>query len=288
MGINKKHRMEYVLQSSPKNTTPKTQQAIMQILSNRLNSYGFKSKDFAIKSLLNNQISIKTKKIDSSKNFKELLTQRAYFAILEPHPAKEEILKSLLQLNAEPSPLSKLFFLSENSTHLAELAYAFAKDTTQINTYLAAPNIKSLFPKNLQFMWSRFPSQQTNNKQHFALYTIKTSGDKTFIPFNNKDILKATTKQDYTNNYVIFLNFKKTSHQKLEELTTKNIDQFILLTIDNKVYSSPKVMEKLTGGAAQISGNFSEQEAINTANILQGGCLPTNVELTSESLIERE
>ncbi|MGB1241607.1 MAG: SecDF P1 head subdomain-containing protein [Chitinophagales bacterium] len=287
IGISGKHQVEYVLQLDTKDTNPKTQETTIQIISNRLISYGLKPRYFDIKPLTNNQISIKTKEKNPSEGFKKLLTQKGYFAILEVHPAKEEILKNLLQLNTESSKLSNLVFSSENSRHSAELASALEKDTAQINAYLALPNVKSLFPENLQFMWGHYSYQLLEGKQQFALYPAKTKG-KTFIPFDSQDILKATTERNYVNLHTIFLNFKKDSHQKLEELTARNVENFILLTIDGTVYSASKVMEKLTGGSAQISGNFTEQEAIDMANILQSGCLPTGLELISESLRERE
>jgi len=291
MGINGKHKVEYVLQLSPKNSSPKTQKTSIQVLSNRLTTYGLKPRQFSIIPLGNDQIRITLKKEDFPEKVKKLLLQKGCFSILEPYPTKEILTNSclnqiddLLQSASNSSKLSSLLLLSENSMYSTELAHASKTDTSQINTYLSLANIRALFPKDLQFMWSSFPSQLINGNQYFALYAAKTN-DAASIPFDSKDIVKATAKRNDHNLHIILLNFKKTSHQKLEELTAKNVEKFILLTIDSKVYSAPKVMEKLTGGAVQISGNFTESETITIAHILQNGSLPTEVELISESLI---
>ncbi len=50
-------------------------------------------------------------------------------------------------------------------------------------------------------------------------------------------------------------------------------DQFAIV-LDNEVVSSPYVRQALTGGKAEISGNFQQEEAESLANMLSYGALP--------------
>ncbi|MBS0633412.1 MAG: protein translocase subunit SecD [Verrucomicrobia bacterium] len=42
----------------------------------------------------------------------------------------------------------------------------------------------------------------------------------------------------------------------------------LAIVLDGKLYSAPTVREEISGGAAQISGNFSDREALELANVL--------------------
>ncbi|MEY4940490.1 MAG: hypothetical protein RIQ93_2225, partial [Verrucomicrobiota bacterium] len=50
----------------------------------------------------------------------------------------------------------------------------------------------------------------------------------------------------------------------------------LAIVLDGKLYSAPTVREEISGGSAQITGSFSDREAINLANVLNN---PLDVEL---------
>ncbi|GAA4959408.1 hypothetical protein GCM10023238_27820 [Streptomyces heliomycini] len=50
-------------------------------------------------------------------------------------------------------------------------------------------------------------------------------------------------------------------------------NQFAIV-LDNEVVSDPYVSQALTGGNAEISGNFNQQSAQELANMLSYGALP--------------
>ena len=49
------------------------------------------------------------------------------------------------------------------------------------------------------------------------------------------------------------------------DMTSANVGRIIAITMDNKVYSAPRVMNAITEGNTQISGSFSAEEAVNLA-----------------------
>ena len=48
----------------------------------------------------------------------------------------------------------------------------------------------------------------------------------------------------------------------------------VAIVLDGLVVSAPRINEAITGGSAQITGNFTQQEASNLATVLKYGALP--------------
>lgn len=63
------------------------------------------------------------------------------------------------------------------------------------------------------------------------------------------------------------------------QVTEKNVNKRFAIILDDKVKSAPVIREKILGGSAQISGNFSYEEATDLAIVLRIGALPAPVEI---------
>jgi len=48
-------------------------------------------------------------------------------------------------------------------------------------------------------------------------------------------------------------------------MTRRNVGKRLAIIIDGQVYSAPVIRTEISGGKAEISGNFSEQEAKDLA-----------------------
>lgn len=70
------------------------------------------------------------------------------------------------------------------------------------------------------------------------------------------------------------LSFDDEGAQQFGDLTSRNVDKRIAIVIDDKVLSAPTVDEPIYGGRAQITGDFSDQEASDLALMLRAGALP--------------
>ena len=69
------------------------------------------------------------------------------------------------------------------------------------------------------------------------------------------------------------------------ELTTNNVGKPIAIVLDNNVYSAPNVINPITTGNSEISGNFTIEEAQDLANILQSGKLPAPAKIVQEQVV---
>ncbi|MGZ8898969.1 MAG: serine hydrolase [Limisphaerales bacterium] len=68
---------------------------------------------------------------------------------------------------------------------------------------------------------------------------------------------------------VISVEFTETASKQFADLTAANIDQRLAIMVNGKVITAPVIRTKITGGKAEISGNFNEEEAHKMAREIQ-------------------
>ena len=73
--------------------------------------------------------------------------------------------------------------------------------------------------------------------------------------------------------------------KKFAEITKKNIGKPVAILLDGMIISAPIVQEEITGGQAQISGNFTVEEAEKLTIQLNAGALPVPVELVEQRTV---
>lgn len=81
------------------------------------------------------------------------------------------------------------------------------------------------------------------------------------------------------------MEFTDEGAKKFEEITAKYVGKQIAIVLDGKVMSAPRVIEKISGGRAEITGNFTIDEAKRLAIVLQTGALPVNLELQEKQVV---
>lgn len=84
----------------------------------------------------------------------------------------------------------------------------------------------------------------------------------------------------------VSLEFDSEGAQLFEDITSRNIGQPVAIFLDGYPISVPTVNEKITGGQASISGNFSIDEAKLLVTRLNSGALPVPVTLIGQKTVE--
>lgn len=64
----------------------------------------------------------------------------------------------------------------------------------------------------------------------------------------------------------IDISFTDQGAQRFATVTRQSIGKQLAIIIDGQVYTAPRIQAEVTGGTAQITGSFSEQEAQNLAD----------------------
>ncbi|MDT8440542.1 MAG: protein translocase subunit SecD [Desulfuromonadales bacterium] len=77
----------------------------------------------------------------------------------------------------------------------------------------------------------------------------------------------------------VAIDFNAVGAKRFDQITAANVGRRMAIVLDDTVYSAPVIRERISGGSAQISGSFTEQEATDLAIVLRAGSLPAPVEI---------
>ena len=84
---------------------------------------------------------------------------------------------------------------------------------------------------------------------------------------------------------VVGLQFDSEGSALFEKITKENVGKTVAIFLDGQPISTPTVNEAISGGKAQISGNFNPTEAKTLVGRLNSGALPVPINLISTQTI---
>lgn len=84
---------------------------------------------------------------------------------------------------------------------------------------------------------------------------------------------------------VVSLDFNREGGDLFKKVTEDNIGRVIAIFLDGQIISAPVVQQKITNGQAQITGNFTIDEARSLAEDLNFGALPVPIEILNTQTI---
>ena len=159
----------------------------------------------------------------------------------------------LAQLKREHPLLSILqVFAGQGSI----VAYANARDTAEVNRYLAMPEVQAELPKDLRLKWGVAPSD-----------------------------LDASDKYDQYGKPAVNMSMNSDGSRRWAQLTKQNIGHSIAIVLDDYVYSAPRVNSEITGGNSEITGNFTPEQSKDLANVLKSGKMPAPAHIVQEDIV---
>ncbi|MEZ5171920.1 MAG: protein translocase subunit SecDF, partial [Bacteroidia bacterium] len=163
------------------------------------------------------------------------------------------------------------------------VGFALTKDTGRVREVLNMPEIKSLFPKDLKFIWSVKGINQAGNL--FELLAIK-------VPRDGKPRLTGEFVTDARLSFGQLNNKPEVSMSMNGEgagiwkrMTGENVGKSIAIVLDDYAYSFPTVQGEIAGGNSSISGNFTIKEAEDLSNILNSGKMDAPARIVEEAVV---
>ena len=118
--------------------------------------------------------------------------------------------------------------------------------------------------------------------------TNPESPQYTFVPTNltGRYVQGAQVGFDQlTNEPLVFLQFNEEGADFFEQLTERNLGEAIGVFLDGALITAPRVSQVITGGRAQISGNFTLGEAKQLVERFNAGALPAPIRLISQETV---
>lgn len=77
----------------------------------------------------------------------------------------------------------------------------------------------------------------------------------------------------------VSISFNSEGAKLFEEVTGTNVKKRLAIILDNTIYSAPVIQEKISGGNAQITGNFTMDDAKDLSIVLKAGALPAPLKM---------
>ena len=159
-------------------------------------------------------------------------------------------------------------------------------DTAALNEYLAIENVRSQFPSNLIFAYGVAERNTKGVKSDvLPLYALKTLEGSEKAKLEGDGVQQASQDYDDRGRPAIKMTMTKQGERIWGQMTTDNVNKPIAIVLDNIVYSAPNVINPITTGTSEISGNFTIQEAQDLSNILQSGKLPAPARIVQEQVV---
>ncbi len=192
-------------------------------------------------------------------------------------------------VEAEMRKANPLFSILQRSGSrgYAGIGYAAAADTAQINSYLAMPQVKQLFPPEFKAMWTVKPSQAfAEGSNIYELVAIKASSRDGKAPLDGGAVTDARVQYGNTGGSPeVSMTMNAEGANVWARMTKDNIGRQIAIVLDGMVYSFPNVQSEISGGSSQITGNFTLEEAEDLANVLKSGKLPAPATIIQEQVV---
>jgi preprotein translocase subunit SecD len=86
-------------------------------------------------------------------------------------------------------------------------------------------------------------------------------------------------------NWQVAIEFNSVGTRLFGEVTEKNVGRYLAIILDGTLYSSPRINERIPGGRAVITGQFTVEQARDLAIVLRAGALPAPVAILEERTV---
>ena len=163
------------------------------------------------------------------------------------------------------------------------VGYAHSRDIKQIDEYLAREEVKAMLPRDLKLMWGVKAIDQDG--KIFELYAIKSTQRNGRAPLEGDVVVSATDDYDNNGRPSVSMTMNSDGARRWAQLTKQNIGKPIAIALDGYIYSAPNVQNEITGGQSQITGQFSQEDTKDLANVLKSGKMPAPAKIVQEDIV---
>ncbi|NOX17950.1 MAG: protein translocase subunit SecD [Chlorobi bacterium] len=160
-------------------------------------------------------------------------------------------------------------------------AFVSAKNKAKLDNYLSRPEVKSVIPDNVQFVYSAKPEVNKNGEKIYRLYLVNSKPELT-----GGVIVDAQANIDpQTTSPIVTMDMNSEGAREWARITGSNIGKRCAIMLDGFIYSAPTIQGKIPSGRSQITGMGDMDEAKLLEIVLKAGALPAPVEIIEERTV---
>ena len=179
------------------------------------------------------------------------------------------------------NPLMSILQLVQNNGCV--VGYAHHRDVAQIDEYLAREEVKAMLPRDLKLMWGVKAIDEDG--KIYELYAIKSTQRNGRAPLEGDVIVSATDDYDNNGRPSVSMTMNSDGARRWAQLTKQNVGKPIAIALDGYIYSAPNVINEITGGQSQITGQFTQEDTKDLANVLKSGKMPAPAKIVQEDIV---
>lgn len=168
-----------------------------------------------------------------------------------------------------------------------EIGYALGRDTSRVNEILAFQIEENWFEVDeIKFVWSKnIENPYDEEGNYYTLYGLKLDGENK-PRISSEDVKSARNFIDpESHGDWVSIIMNEEGKEKWAKMTLDNRRDFIAIASKDKVLSAPIVNEPITNGETIISGNLTEKEAKELADLIN--CVAYKIEV-GQAAFEKE
>ena len=164
-----------------------------------------------------------------------------------------------------------------------------AREYHIVKGILNRPEIQRKIPRNGKFLWGNsFETAQDETGsiiEYRQLYYVAADPEITGGMVREPTARMGTAGSNSSGQWVVSMSMSSEGTKKWSHFTAANINRQVAIILDDKVYMSPVIQDKIPTGQTQVTGFADVNEAKDIANVLRAGELPAPVNIIEERTI---
>lgn len=199
-----------------------------------------------------------------------------------------EAAKSIIETRMISSGITDYELYADNNTDRIIVRFPWKEDEKNFNAEAAIEEISS----TAQLTFRPGNSYADTSIGSDGEYVYKTpTGDTSTILMDGSAVKEAragvdtSTGSKNASEYVVLLELTDEGAKTFADITQKYNGQVVSIWMDDVMLSAPTIKNVITDGSAQITGNFTAEEATKLADRITAGALPFQLETINHGSI---
>jgi len=197
-------------------------------------------------------------------------------------PAKADTTKKKLteEQFAKEHPFFSVARLLDPNGKIAD-TFVKEKDKEKINAFLLNPEVKKVFPDNVEFIYDSKFERGQDGENYYRMYMVNRDAELTggVITDAQSNIDPQTSAPEVT------MQMNSEGAREWARITGSNIGKRCAIVLDGVVYSAPVIESKIPNGSSRISGSKNLDEAKLLEIVLKAGALPAPVDILEQRTV---
>ena len=194
------------------------------------------------------------------------------FGVAEPTITRQGEDRILIQLPGVQDPERAKALIGKT----ALLEFRLLDERTSVEDALAGR-----LPETSEVLYQRRVDKDTKTERKIP-YVVQKRTLLTGAELNRAEV---QADPNSPGNWQVSIEFNATGTRIFGEVTEQNVGKHLAIILDGNVYSAPRINERIPGGRAVITGQFTVDEARDLAIVLRAGALPAPVKILEERTV---